>query len=485
MPFARMKAYVNIVMSLCSDTGSKSVTGLSGSRHFHYHYSNLSKVSELLSKDESAYNETFNFLLRYFVGTCVEEASEQSASGIFYVLGQDMCVVDKRASSCLEGRVYGYQKGAVVSGYKVCFTHLYLDKGWSLPIAMDLVKPEAEGKESYQQDAVSLAVHQLKALLETKSLPFSDAYCLNQADSGYGNAKYLSPLYAYDKLINTVRFRAGMKVYKVFSETQTAKQNPLIYGETYYLNAQTQTKTYHTKQRKTGNLQTTHKEQISLTDCPADSYVQDTIVLGNGRNAIRKIWCWKNFLLRSKKGNNMKDKPFNILKVEIWNETGTAKIFDRDMWLSVNGKGKDNLTPTEVHQYYRTRFEVEGCYRFSKQHLFLDKFQTPEKQHFLNYLLILLSTWWILYAAKDEVSFACPVWQKYLPTNKTALELEKTPLTPSQVRKNLANLFDTFDKTPYLPQKSKKGKGREKGTVLTKREKKKPYKKPKKETKNE
>jgi hypothetical protein len=86
-----------------------------------------------------------------------------------------------------------------------------------------------------------------------------------------------------------------------------------------------------------------------------------------------------------------------------------------------------------------------------------------------------------MYAAKYEVELKVPVWQQYSAKNKEVLFAqetnEKAELTPSQVRKRMANLFDTFDKTHYLPTKYKKGKGREKGTILTKREKHKTIKK--------
>ena len=234
-------------------------------------------------------------------------------------------------------------------------------------------------------------------------------------------------------------------------------------------------------------------------DYPCDHYREDTFVCTNGRKAIRKVWRWNNFLLRSKKGYNMKDKPFDILKVEIWDETNTKKIFQRDMFLAVAGKSKANISAQEAHNVYRNRFEVEKCYRFSKQAFFLEDFQTPDKQHFLNHLLVILSAWWLLHAAREEVIPTCPIWQQYLPENKavqcnTAIQEsgallttadQKTPLTPSQVRKGMADLFDTFDKTPYLPQKSKKGTGRKKGNTLTKRTPKKAYKKPKKHPKKE
>ena len=185
----------------------------------------------------------------------------------------------------------------------------------------------------------------------------------------------------------------------------------------------------------------------------------------------------------------MKDKPFDLLKIEIWNEDSSKKMFDRDMFLSVNGQAKYKITLQEACDNYRTRFDVESCYRFSKQNLFLGKFQAPDKQHFRNHLLIILSSWWLLYAAKDEVKQECSVWQQYNPVNQAAKKAqerkEKVNLTPSQVRKGIANLFDTFDKTPFLPKKCKKGEGRKLGTKITERTRHKTYKKPKKEVKKE
>ena len=408
---------------------------------------------------------------------------------LYYRFGQDMCMVEKSHSPCLEGKVYGHKANSlgkgIVEGYKVGFTHIHLEKGWSVPIAIDVVSPE----ESTKSDATLLAIKQLETLLADDTLPFCTSYCINNVDSGFGNAKFLAPLYAHEKLLNIVRLRSGMRVYKVISGEKTAKKNPKIYGETFYLNSVTKTKEYHTKNAKTKAVKVTQKYQQSIMDCPFDDYQEENIVLGNGRKAVKKIWYWKNWLIRSKNGNNMKNKPFDLLKIEIWNENNTGKIFNRDMFLSVNGQAKDKLTPQEAYFNYRTRFDVESCYRFSKQNLFLGKFQTPDKQHFMNHLLVILSSWWLLYAAKDEVKQECSVWQQYLPINKQAQQAqkdkEKVYLTPSQVRKGIGNLFDTFDKKPYLPKKCKKGQGRKVGTIIMKRKTYKTYKKPKKEVKKE
>ena len=476
-------------MSSCSSLEAKSVVELSANRHFHYHYSNISKISEKLTKDEADYEKTCKILICYFLTSCEIVPHNSVGLGNYYRFGQDMCMVEKSHSPCLEGRVYGHKANSlgkgIVEGYKVGFTHIHLEKGWSVPIAIDVVSP----KEHTKSDATLLAINQLKRLLSDDTLPFSTSYCINNADSGFGNAKFLAPLYAHAKLLNIVRLRAGMRVYKVFSGAQTAKKNPKIYGEIFYLNSVTQTKEYQTKNVKTKEEKVTQKYQKSIMDCPFDDYQEENIILGNGRKAIKKIWYWKNWLIRSKKGNNMKDKPFDLLKIEIWDENNVKKVFNRDMFLSVNGQAKDKLLPQEAYFNYRTRFDVESCYRFSKQNLFLGKFQTPDKQHFLNHLLVILSSWWLLYAAKNEVKQECSVWQQYLPINKQAQQAEdnkeKVYLTPSQVRKGIGNLFDTFDKKPFLPKKCKKGQGRKVGTIIMKRKTYKPCKKPKKEVKKE
>ena len=66
LPLSRIKAYVNLVMSSCSSLGVKSVVELSANRHFHYHYSNISKVSKKLTKNEADYEKTCKILRSYF-----------------------------------------------------------------------------------------------------------------------------------------------------------------------------------------------------------------------------------------------------------------------------------------------------------------------------------------------------------------------------------------------------------------------------------
>ena len=113
----RVKAYQR---AMCSSTNAKSMVSLTACRHYHYHYSNLSKVSSLFTEIETDYEKTFRKLVCYYLASCSVKASAGVGVGAgWYHLAQDMCFVDKSDSECLEGRVYSYHQGRVRTGYKL------------------------------------------------------------------------------------------------------------------------------------------------------------------------------------------------------------------------------------------------------------------------------------------------------------------------------------------------------------------------------
>ena len=109
----RSKAYMNLVMASCSDLSAKSVVELTSSRHFHYHYSNISKISHNLCQNEEDYQVIFNILLTYFLSSCELPPSSDACLGTYYSFSQDMCMVSKPASACLADKVYGHKLGKI------------------------------------------------------------------------------------------------------------------------------------------------------------------------------------------------------------------------------------------------------------------------------------------------------------------------------------------------------------------------------------
>ena len=167
----------------------------------------------------------------------------------------------------------------------------------------------------------------------------------------------------------------------------------------------------------------------------------------------------------------MKKKPFDVVRVEILDRDTQKPVFVRPLFLAVSGKRKAEVATKEAQEQYRERYDVEPYYRFAQRSLLLDKLQTPEHDHLQQWIRIVQISTWLLFVARNETEVDCQKWQRYLPKNQYATKNPDATLTIAQTRKGLKNLFRTFDKTPFLPLKCKKGKGRQKGQTQPQRTK--------------
>lgn len=131
---------------------------------------------------------------------------------------------------------------------------------------------------------------------------------------------------------------------------------------------------------------------------------------------------------------------------------------------------KVKFLPSRHFEGYRKRYDIEPSIKFAKQKLLLDKFQTPSQQHCDNWLVVVMMSFWLLFTAKDEVTYIPKKWRQYKETKRQATDGKETAsLTPSQTKQAAQAFFLTFENSPFLPKTSNKGKGRAKDTIITKR----------------
>jgi hypothetical protein len=324
-------------------------------------------------------------------------------------------------------------------------------------------------------NANEVAIRQIQTILKNEFLPFKEELCLSRSDSVYGKAIYISPLHELDNLVLILRFRGGMKVWFKAEDGDTQIGAPRIYGAKYYLNDVSAPKIYHRK----GVAYEVW--QPALCEQPADDEVKTAGVLGNQRKVIFWVKKWKNVLIRSKSGESMKDKPIDMLRIMVLDAQTQKPVFDRPLFVGVCGKRKDEIPSSEVQKQYRERYDVEPYYNFGKNQLLLDKLQTCCDKHLDPWLKIVQLTTWLLFVASDEIGkIDCPVWQKYLPANKKVEQDETQRLTIAQTQRAIHLVFSTLDKTPFLPLKCKKGKGRKVGDRFIKKKRFNPVRKIKK-----
>lgn len=452
----RCRAMANFVMSLASSPLVTHPVELAASPFCHYHYSNLTKVLEDWEIDKS----NFRGLIREFL-----PPPRFLDSGIgYYALTHDVTKMLKAHSPCLKDRQYVPTSNNVIAsnralgvGYPVSALHFGAGEGgWCPPLALQRLGP--------QDDANAVAVEQIVSLLRDKTLPFAEHLCLLRADASYGKAIFLAPLYDLNDLVLIARLRAGMKVWAKAPNAGPTGGASRVFGDKFYLTDASQWKTYHKK----GVAYQVWQE--SLCEQGPDEHLEKQTALANGRTVIIDIRRWNDLLMRTKQGASMKDKPLDVLRVQVLDAQTRQPVFDRPLFLAVSGKRKNLVDSALVQEQYRERYDVETYYRFAKNNLLMDKLQTPVVEHLDNWLHMVQIASWLLFTAREEIGqVSCPVWQKYLPKNKTAQDNPLQPLTIAQTQRAAHLLFSTFDQGPFLPLKCKKGKGRQKGRTFPQR----------------
>jgi hypothetical protein len=448
---------VNLVMALASCQEAKSPVELSLSPVYHYQYGSISKAIAHLAKNDQERSAIANL----FQKLCLSYMSE-SLFQPYLLLQTDVTPVCKAHSPTLRDRTYIAVPNNVIAGnkpldigYDVSFINIGDPEGsWSLPLSSRRV--------SVDQTASECALEQLQELLEHPDLGLSNILIINTLDSKYGNAAFLAPAHQHENMVNITRMRAGMKVWKPDHQTNTGGA-PKIYGDKFYLIDESRTKTFpHPKTKEPCEV-----FQRSIFDLEVDETLQLSAQTKKGRHLTVHLWRWNSIMIRSKDGNNMKDKPFDLIAVRVLDAQTQERLFSQDMFIALNGKQKTDVTTEQGYDSYRHRYDIEPYFRFAKQKLMLQELQTPDVEHFDNWLLTVSFATWLLYAASTETRFRPRKWEKYLPESKQAKTAQQ--LSIAQARKSAQDLFLTFDQEPFKPKKSKKGKGRQKGDKQTPR----------------
>jgi hypothetical protein len=121
------------------------------------------------------------------------------------------------------------------------------------------------------------------------------------------------------------------------------------------------------------------------------------------------------------------------------------------------------LSWADIHQAYQQRYDLEHFFRFGKQKLRLDKFQTPDDKHEENGWQLVALVYLHLWAAKDSVSQLPRPWERYLPSVLTKL------MTPAAAQRDMGRIIRQIGTPSPAPKPRGKSPGRPKGRVLAPR----------------
>jgi len=475
----RSKALANLVISLASQVAASSVTSLSLNPCYHYQYSSIrdainflheEKKESVASLDEAKCKKMEKKESIASLDEAKRKKMEKKLLAIkaphfpkphlgYYLLNTDITPILRPHSPTLEDRSYvhvsnnrvkgktpvdiGYNYSCV--GLSARFSNTYGEAPWNLPLSI---------RRFTTTNTVGLATaEQVNDLLDNPKIPLHKELVVNSLDRQYCTPEYIANTHEQENLINIVRLKNNRATWHQLSEEDVADRREknkdnrganAVYGEKYSL------------------------KTVEEWNVKANEETQFDTQLANGRLVTVKMECWKNRLIRTKRGHNMKNKSFNLVSIILLDRETKEPIYKRRLWLGVWGKRNNKLDLKQIYWAYRRRFDIEHYFRFGKQRLLMEACQTPDIEHLDNWMEIVSLAYWLLWVAKDEAEPMAYKWQQYDDRFKARLEKGLTP-SPSEVQRQLQSIILSFEQTPFKPKVQKKGKGRDKGTEQAKR----------------
>lgn len=466
-------------MSLASDKGSRSVTELSENLCYHYQYSSICDSIHNLHRTSKEEREDGDYIAdrEYLESVLLSHKSAYLPAKFddeFYLLNTDTTPTVRAHSPTLPDRGYVHVANTQVAGNRpVDIGYEYsviglsarrpqyaaVEAAWNLPLSSRRVPTDVVKGSFTAQQVVSL--------LDNKHSGLGNSMVVNTLDRHYGTPEYVVGTHDKDQLVNIIRLKNKRNVWCKLTEEQVEQRRQnnadqrganAVYGDQYKLN------------------------QADDWSIKADEQAEFGVQLGNGKKVLVRMEAYDDMLIRTKRGHNMKNKPFRLVSIELIDPTTYEPIFKRKMWLAVWGEKRLLLNLEQIYWSYRNRFDLEHYFRFGKQRLLMDSYQTPDAQHQDNWMEIVGLAYWLLWVTSQEATHQVRKWQQYDPYHKNRVKYQLSP-TPSEVQRQLQTIILSFEQDPFIPKLKIKSEGRQKGDTQVKRQRYKVVRKAKKKPK--
>ena len=427
----RTDTLMDLVDALSSNTTARSVVELSLNPQFRRHYTALNKAVAV------------NALRGRRLASLACQTIDAPVKRKFHLLGTDVTSNPRPFADTLPDRGYVYQPNTIKGNKPIAIGHQYSFWAWLPEDALQKkghwVVPLSIQRVSSQANKERVGAKQLNDLLGDKRLPFWEAFCVEVADSAYSKPVYLHANREHTNLVTIARARGTRTFYRqvVPDKKPAGKGHPTWYEKP---------------------LRLKEPESWGTPD-----QVAETTFVSRKKIAYRvEIQAWHNLLMRGKKDCPMHQYPFTLVKIRWCNQQGDA-LFQKPLWLIVMGHRRMDLSLLDIYEAYLQRYDLEHFFRFGKQKLLLDKFQTPDDQHEEHWWRLAALAYLQLWVAKDMTSHLPRPWERYLPS-----ATDKQP-TPATVLRDMSRIIRQIGTPAPAPKPRGKSPGRHKGLKLTPR----------------
>lgn len=445
----KAKAIVNLIVALAANTGAKSVTELSLNPVYKYQYSSISDAIDAIFKPVNNNADSMELLSERLkfdkkIRSVFKDFLPPLWKGKYRLLNNDVTPIVRPYSPTIKDRGFVHISNNVIQNNKPISIGVNLSTiglcaaengtSWNLPVSMLKVPIDMRPNE--------LAAKQLMAIVQDDEL-FANEKIITTSDSAYCNPKFTLPTYELDNLVNIVRIAGHRNVFHQFTgEQKSGRGRRKEYGDVFKLN---NPKTHSTP----------------------DETAEFEVVLKRKKRKCKVVARrYNDMLIRGTRKHKTSDKPFDLIAFDVYDLQTGEKIFKRTLWLTVWGQNRRELSIEDIYEAFRLRFDIEFFFRFGKQNLLLDSYQTSDICHQENWFEIVKLAYWLLYLSRDQGENQIRKWEKYLPqyNNQDVKELDiKQIKTPTQTQRAMSGIISDFAKKHLIPKTRNNKSGRKKG----------------------
>lgn len=433
----RADTLMNLLDALSSNTIGQSVVELTLNPAFKRDYSSLYVALDEWEPDKE------KKALAQLAGPYLPKPEQCS----YWLLGTDVTPQPRPHAKTLEDRGYVHQPNPIKSNKPITIGHAYStvvlfpeeesEHGpvWAVPLSTERVK-SSEDKEV-------VGAGQVETLLEDETLPFYNQFCVETEDSSYCKPAFLEKNRKKPNLVTIVRARGTRTFYQQPSDLiiHEGAGHPTWYGAPFSLSDES---TWHAP----------------------DATATTTMISLSKKEYQVKIEAWNDMLMHGERKPvvlPMHEHPFTLVRIRLFNAKGEL-AFQRPLWLIVMGNRRGELTLLDIFHAYQRRYDIEHFFRFGKQRLLLDRYQTPVTER--------EEKWWqMANLAYLQLWVARPVAQSVpRPWETTpSSDAPKQPLSATHVQRDFGRIIRLFGTPAADPKPRGISRGRSKGTVLTPR----------------
>ena len=308
-------------------------------------------------------------------------------------------------------------------------------KHWVVPMSAKRVKSDEKGNE----------VGMLQAKECINNFDLCDKLSITVGDSLYGTENCRKTACEIDRHIHLFRLNSKRNLYfQPKQTTERRKGRKKQYGEKMTLN-------------DTSN----HRESDIQTETKWTSR--------KNKEYTVKICCWKNVLIRGSRQFSSSQHPINLIKICLEDKEGNS-LYKRPLWLAVFGKLRDEISLIECYEYYSSRYDIEHFFRFGKQKLLLDAYQTSDVEHEEFWWRFCMLAYVQLYFGKTLATLLPEEWERYLPEYKSSTKVDGKITSPSQTQRGFDKVLEQIG-TPAAPCVARGNpRGRMVGEIIQKRD---------------